>query len=315
MKRSAVRSVAPALALALAALLPLRLAAAGAEEAVFTGVSRVVAIGDIHGDHDKLLAALRLCKVVDAKGRWSAGKAHLVQTGDVLDRGPDSRKAMDLLMRLEGEARRAGGRVHALLGNHEVMNVQGDLRYVSDGEFASFGDGPRGTPVGAPPMGTFPGHRAAFAPTGPYGRWLLGHNAVINIDGTLFLHGGLSARYAAKDLKEINDAIRRELQAGGAMPGTGVSGDQEGPLWYRGLALAGADDALRAQIEPVLAAQKARRMVLGHTIQEDGNISLRLGDRLALIDVGMSRATRDKAPTCLQIERKGPGKEQVTAIR
>ena len=304
------RTLLPAL-LGLLLALPGRPAAA--EEAVFTGVARVVAVGDVHGDYEKLVAALRLCRVLDAKGRWSGGRAHLVQTGDVLDRGPDSRKAMDLLMRLEGEARRAGGRVHALLGNHEAMNVLGDLRYVSDGEFAAFGDGPRGTPVGEPPLGAFPKLSAAFSPTGPYGRWLLGHNAVIKIDGTLFLHGGLSGKYAGRDLRELNDAIRRELGSG-ADPRAGIVGDQDGPLWYRGLALAGPDEALAAQLEPVLAAQGARRMVLGHTIQE-GGISLRLGGRLALIDVGLSRATRDGAPACLLIERGAGGADKLSVLR
>ena len=68
---------------------------------------------------------------------WSGGATHLVQLGDVPDRAPDTRKILDLLMRLEPQARRAGGYVHALIGNHEAMNVYGDLRYVSEGEIAA----------------------------------------------------------------------------------------------------------------------------------------------------------------------------------
>src|SRR5205814_7174767 len=101
---------------------------------------RVVAVGDVHGDADQLVAVLRSASLIDDKGAWSGGKAHLVQTGDILDRGPDSRRAMDVLMRLEIEATKAGGAVHALIGNHEAMNVYGDLRYVSEGEIASFRD-------------------------------------------------------------------------------------------------------------------------------------------------------------------------------
>lgn len=287
-------------------------AAPPAPEASFRGAARVVAVGDVHGDYDKFVAALRLCRVLDDKANWSGGRTHLVQTGDVLDRGPDSRKVMDLLMRLEAQALRAGGRVHALIGNHEAMNMLGDLRYVSDGELAAFGDPPRGTP-GAAQAGDFPHLRAAFAPTGRYGRWILGHNAVINIDGTIFLHGGLSAKYAERDLRALNDTIRGELSSG-VEPQSGVVGDPEGPLWYRGLALAGPEEALRAQVEPVLAAQKARRMVMGHSIQEDG-IRLSLDGRVALIDVGMSRWTQDRPPACLQIQRTGPRSDKLTILR
>ena len=61
---------------------------------------------------------------------WAAGRAHVVSLGDLLDRGADSRKVMDLLMRLQGEAAAAGGQLHVVLGNHEAMNLLGDLRYV-----------------------------------------------------------------------------------------------------------------------------------------------------------------------------------------
>jgi hypothetical protein len=81
----------------------------------FTGVQRIVAIGDIHGDHERFVAALKLCRIIDDKSSWIAGKTHLVQTGDILDRGPDSKKVMDLLMQLESagaEGRRQGPRPH-----------------------------------------------------------------------------------------------------------------------------------------------------------------------------------------------------------
>src|SRR5262245_10688082 len=99
-----------------------------AAQSEFSGVERVVAVGDVHGDYAGFVWVLRAAGIIDAKERWIGGKAHLVQTGDVVDRGGDSRKAMDLLMSLEKQAAKAGGRVHALIGNHEAMNLYGDLR-------------------------------------------------------------------------------------------------------------------------------------------------------------------------------------------
>ena len=98
-------------------------------------------MADAHGAYDRLVAILRAAGLVDGRQRWSGGRAILVQTGDVTDRGADSRRILDLLRRLEGEASRAGGRVHALLGNHEAMRMIGDLRYVSAEEYAAFRTG------------------------------------------------------------------------------------------------------------------------------------------------------------------------------
>ena len=106
-----------------------------ASEWQFDGVSRVIAIADMHGAYDAAVQALQAADVVDDELGWKAGDAHLVIVGDILDRGPDSRAAMDLLMRLEGEAAASGGRVHVLIGNHEAMNLVGDMRYVSSSEY------------------------------------------------------------------------------------------------------------------------------------------------------------------------------------
>lgn len=274
---------------------------------VFSDVARVVAIGDLHGDFDKFQQVLRLCQLTDAKDHWSAGKTHLVQTGDVLDRGPDSRRILDLLMQLEKEAAKAGGAVHALIGNHEFMNVVGDLRYVSDGELAAFADGPRQTPVGREPEGSFPKYRAAFLPSGTYGKWILSHNAIVRVNDTLFMHGGLSPRFINRKLSELNELVRAELR-GERDARVGVGADPEGPLWYRGLAESMQEQVLQAYLRDLSAAQGAKRIVMGHTIQERG-ITLKADGRLALIDVGMSRWTLGAAPSCLVIERTGQSEQ------
>ena len=89
----------------------------------FESPELIVAIGDVHGDYDGLVDNLMATGLVDKDLRWTGGSAHLVQTGDVVDRGPESRKAMDLLMELGRQAEAAGGRVHALLGNHDAFST------------------------------------------------------------------------------------------------------------------------------------------------------------------------------------------------
>ena len=104
----------------------------------WTGVDRVVAIGDLHGDYGQYIEVMKSAGLINKSGKWIGGETHLVQTGDVTDRGADSRKIIDHLVKLSKQAKKKGGYVHLLIGNHETMNVIGDLRYVSPGEYAAF---------------------------------------------------------------------------------------------------------------------------------------------------------------------------------
>lgn len=250
---------------------------------VFQGVERIVAVADVHGDVEAFKDVLRLAGLIDAKDRWIGGKAHLVQTGDVPDRGDHTRDAFELLMRLETEARKAGGRVHALLGNHELMNMRGDLRYVTPGELASFAD--QSTTAEAPgePKGR-QGHAAAYAPDGRYGRWLRTHPAVIRVNDTLFLHGGLAPSVPGTTLEAVNRWVWQDVTPG-QPPGGAV--DPNGPVWFRGYA---TDEEAKwdAALTQVLERFGARRMVMGHTPSKDGRLSVRFGGRAIVIDTGLS---------------------------
>ena len=126
----------------LIALLALLLLATGSHASDWRadGVERVVAIADVHGAYEAMVETLGNVGVLDEDLGWAGGESYLVIVGDLLDRGPRSRDALDLLMRLEGEAEAAGGKVQVLIGNHESMNMIGDLRYVSKSEYEAFAD-------------------------------------------------------------------------------------------------------------------------------------------------------------------------------
>ena len=198
----------------------------------YEDVERVIAVADVHGAYPELIAVLRETAVIDESLRWRGGSTHLVSLGDLVDRGPDSRKVLDLLMRLEHEAREAGGAVHVVLGNHEVMNIAGDLRYVSEAEYAAFAGGddnalreaawrrvlerdPEALRAGfdeAHPAGWF-AHRQAFSESGRYGGWLLNRPFLIVIDDVAFAHGGLPALVARLGLVETNQTLHAQLAA------------------------------------------------------------------------------------------------------
>ncbi len=107
------------------------------EKSRWEGVERIVVFGDLHGDYSQYLRLLKQNGLVDQRLRWKGGNTHLVQLGDVPDRGADSVKIIRHLIRLQKEAMRDQGAVHTLVGNHEAMNILGDLTYVHPGEYAA----------------------------------------------------------------------------------------------------------------------------------------------------------------------------------
>jgi len=102
------------------------------------GTARIVAVGDVHGAYTEFISILQKTHLVDRNAQWAGGASLLVPTGDVLDRGPGSRKSMDLLMDLGRQAKSQGGEVIPLLGNHEVLVMIGDLRHVVPEDYRSF---------------------------------------------------------------------------------------------------------------------------------------------------------------------------------
>lgn len=289
---------------------PVAAAQAPAAAEAYAGVARIVAIGDVHGDYDTFVALLRQAGVIDGKSRWSGGRTHLVQTGDVLDRGDHSRKVMELLMALAPQAEKAGGRVHALVGNHEAMNVLGDLRYVAPGEYDAFRGGNsrqlqerawkvlsdtarRNDPAykaqwfAEHPLGWVE-HRMAFEGNGRYASWIRGNHAVVKINDWLFLHGGIGPKYVDSSLAAINAGVRQALSPTAPPPEGNIAEDPEGPLWYRGLA-SGDEAELDAHVAKVLAAYGVSHVAIGHTVSP-GAILPRFGGRVVMIDVGLSAA-------------------------
>ena len=259
---------------------------------------RVVAIGDVHGAYDKFVAILRAAGLIDARERWTGGRTRFVQTGDVLDRGAESRKVLDLLRRLESQAAREGGRVYALLGNHEFMRLVNDWRYVSPGELKAFqtADSPdirdrvhaffadqearrarqekrdfdergyRTEFMKQFPLGYFD-MQLAFGKDGDYGKWVRSRVAAVKINGVLFLHGGISDSVATLGCEGLNAEIQRNLAATPLPLEQAVlllASKEDGPLWYRGMANE-PEDTFAPMLDSILKRMNARAVVIGHT--------------------------------------------------
>lgn len=254
--------------------------------------SRIVAFGDIHGDLGALRSCLRLAGVIDAKDRWSAAPRTLVvSTGDILDRGKDDWACLRMLRRLKDEARQEDGDVKLVLGNHEYLNLAGDLRFAHKRSAAAIARDCNTT------------RRRAFAPgTGQGARMLAdlcGSQPVVLVAGdTLFCHGGL--RLPALDtgkgdpqtkLHHLN-ARAADWLAGrtDSIPAV-LQESSLSPVWSR--AYSSPPDLephprYCAALRDVLTTFHCSRMVVGHTPQLIQGVNAACGGTVYRIDTGAS---------------------------
>jgi hypothetical protein len=248
---------------------------------------RIVAIGDLHGDLVATRRALQLAGAINENDRWVGGDLVVVQTGDQLDRGDQEREILDLLSRLSEEASRAGGALHVLNGNHELMNAALDFRYVTPTGFAEFDEFARGVEIDSL-LASYPeeqrGRVVAFRPGGPYANLLAERNAVVIVGRNVFVHGGVEPRHVRYGVERLNTEIRRWLRGEGPCP-EGIH-DGDSVTWSRTFSWDVDDEDCRV-LAGVLQDLSAERMIVGHTPHEEGIQSYCQGN-VWCIDVGMA---------------------------
>jgi len=290
---------------------------------VWTGVKKIVTVGDLHGDYENFIKILKGTRLVDSELRWAGGQTFLVQTGDVLDRGPDARKIFDLIMRLEIEAEQAGGRVLMLVGNHEEMNITGiafdyedyitveqfvsflpdDYRQKKEREFAKKSNKERGVredwkKVLKNDAGARKKYLINF--NEKYGKWIIEHNAVVKINDIVFVHGGINEKFSKWKLEDINRKLRTELTefqraAVSSQPPENMNPEivyqADGPLWYRKLAIEDREIS-DEDVDQILLNLGARCMVVAHTPRLVFSINdmSRFGGKIWIVDTGISKA-------------------------
>ena len=291
---------------------PVPSAVAKAEPGPFTRIpspKRIVAIGDLHGDLRATREALRLGGAVDGKDHWAGGDLMVVQTGDQLDRGDDDRAVVDLFDRLAEEAKAAGGAVLALNGNHEVMNLELDLRNVSEGGLRAFA-GANVANLSDPRVLKMPeasrSRAAALLPGGPYAKKLAKRGIVALVGGTLFVHGGVSPKHVRYGLDRLNREVAAWMN-GESPAAPKLVTSEDGPTWLRRYSAAPDAEDCRV-LDEALGLVQAGRMVVGHTVQREG-ITSGCGQTVWRIDTGMSVAYGGKTEV-LQIEG-----DRVTVLR
>ena len=293
-------------------LLLLALAPAVLALAVPHDSSSLFAIADIHGDYLRAHQALQKAGVVDRAGHWVAGRSTLVQTGDIVDRGPDTRRIYNWTATLHDEAEAAGGKVVRLLGNHEYMNALLDWRYVHPGDLSSYpAKDDRVADWSA--RRDFPLHPSPATEVGTLGELFLRDYNVTYLDpvyGAHFMHAGIARHIVDRgmDVDGVGHTLLHGVLTGrvsrGDEAGRGWSEEQlafydgDGPMWYRGYATHSHRDAC-TEAEYVMAhigktrsdrrGRRANALVMGHTPNMAGAV-VRCDGQVLLIDTGLSAA-------------------------
>jgi hypothetical protein len=226
------------------------------EKSEYNNVKKMLVISDIEGNFTALRKLLQANHVINEAFDWTFGKDHLVLVGDFIDRGKMVTEVLWLIYALEEKAKKAGGYVHFILGNHEIMNMSNDLRYVPEEylQHAALMNKP---------------YMQLFGSNSEIGRWLATKNIMERIGNTLFVHGGISAvmnsmAIPIKELNKISKPFYTDTVYEYKDTRLGIVFGNAGPFWYRGYYL--SPKASIEQIDSTLSFYGVRHISTGHTI-------------------------------------------------
>ena len=223
----------------------------------YKDVKNIIAISDIHGQHDTFVKLLKNYNIIDSKYNWIFGTGHLVIVGDILDRGSKVTESLWLMYKLEQQAKKLGGKVHFLLGNHELMILNNDTRYVNEKYIAT-----------AKLMGTT--YSQLFTDSTFLGKWLHSKPIIITINDILFVHAGISPDFlnygfTIEKTNRIfyNQIIGKSWET--ILPNSSLSFmmRNKGPIWYRGYFE--SPYITDSQVNSILRYFKTNHIVVGHT--------------------------------------------------
>ena len=221
----------------------------------YKNIKNVVALSDIHGQYDLAVKLLKNNKIIDHELNWSFGKGHLVIVGDIFDRGDKVNDMLWLVYNLEAQAKKAGGRVHFLLGNHEYMVLHKDLRYIHEkyritSKLLDLS------------------YDELYGKNTVLGRWLRSKPTIIKINNDVFVHGGISKDFLSKNefkISQLNNIMRQSLSRSKAeMKSTDfykIYYGSKSLIWYRGYF---RDNLNESEIDDLLKLVNSDHIVVGH---------------------------------------------------
>ncbi|WP_316821208.1 metallophosphoesterase [Pedobacter gandavensis] len=258
------------------------------EPAEFKQPDKLLALSDIEGEFEAFRKLMLANKVMDEQYNWIFGKGQVVICGDLFDRGKEVPATIWLLYKLEQDAKAKGGYLHTILGNHDIMNLSGDLRYVKSKYFDN-----------AKLMEQ--DYMNLYGPNAELGRWLRTKNLIEKIGDNLCLHAGVAPviNTLKMSLKEINDRCRPyydKYKKPGMIPDKEVmmffDGTRSSLFWYRGYFV--EPKATEEEVDQTLALYKVKTIIVGHTIT-DTNVGFYYKGKVLGIDVNQHAGKHEGA--------------------
>ncbi|MBL4631974.1 MAG: metallophosphoesterase [Paraglaciecola sp.] len=224
----------------------------------YPAVQKLAVLSDIHGQFDVMKRLLTANHITDDAGNWIFAKGHLVVVGDVFDRGDKVTEVLWLLYQLEQQALAVGGRVHLLLGNHEVMTLNGDLRYMHKQYQLVENVLDKSIPQ-------------LYGKDTVLGQWLQTRNVLVKIGDMLFAHGGFNPELAKQErsLAEINHIFTANLIEDKRFVREDFAKylhKSDGLIWYRGYFR--APKATEQDIALLKSVYGVKHIIVGHTTQD-----------------------------------------------
>lgn len=273
------------------------------EPAVTKAADKMLFISDIEGEFEGFRALLLANGIIDQKYKWTFGKGKLIICGDLFDRGKQVTEVLWLLYKLEQDAKAAGGMVHTILGNHDIMNLSGDIRYVDPRYFEI-----------AKVMEL--DYSLLFAANTELGRWLRSKNIIEKIGDNLCAHAGIAPQLnqTKLSLTAINAKCRPYFDKAKYLSAIAETDSVAGIFfnsktslfWYRGYFA--EPKASLQEVEATLALFDVKRIVVGHTIVKD-NVGFYYGGKVLGLDVnqhaGKHEAALFEKGTWFKVDDKG----------
>lgn len=264
---------------------------------IYNTEEKIFAISDIEGDFDKFIQILQRNKVINDSLNWNFQKGHLVLLGDFFDRGDDVTATLWLCYKLEAEAKKAGGQVHFILGNHEQMNIQGNIKYVQP-KYKALAQ-----KLNIP-------YKEFYGKNSELGRWLRSKNSIEIINNILFCHGGISPNFIKnkESIETINKNILKAIEHFDISKEINKNDtfykylNMESPLWYRGY----FEDwsyykkSTQSEVDAVCNHYKVQKVIVGHTTVEE--IKTHFNGKIIGINVKRHYDNTKNKPSALLIE-------------
>jgi hypothetical protein len=283
------------------------------EPAVYPKPEKLLSLSDIEGNFEAFRKLLQANKVIDESYNWTFGQGHLVFCGDMFDRGEQVTECLWLVYTLEEKAKAAGGYVHFILGNHEIMTLNGDIRYARE-KYLNNAKLLNST------------YQQLFNGNSELGRWLRTKNIIETIGDIIFLHGGIGKEVNELNMTidEINNTARpwydKEDSAMSKNKTLNLLFGNKSPFWNRGYyqtqektVYAGSElDTVYkitvADVNTTLAMHRAHHIVTGHTVVSD-TVSMHFGGKVINTDThhagGKSEALLVEGDRYYRVNAKG----------